>query len=228
MCHAVMMSSSRGTCKSAVIGFDMDGVLVDSGRSIKLSLERAVFEVTGARPVHPVDDSFIGPPLRESLERLIGPREPAVLELCINAYRRINDRLSSSMTAVFPEVQTMLASLGRSFELVVVTSKLEASARHLLSSLDLSGHFVGIHGVSSDGIKEQKVDTLRRAISEHGRLETLIGDRTHDVQAALALGVRPIGVTWGYGTRQELINAGAEHLATNPSELAKLVMSILS
>lgn len=216
------------TGKSALVGFDMDGVLVDSGLSIKLSLERAILEVTGARPVLPIDDSFIGPPLRGSLERLLGSREPSVLESCINAYRRINDGLAGSMTSVFPEVQTMLASLGRSFELVVVTSKLEGSARHLLAGLGLSHHFVGIHGPPSDDIAERKVDTLQRAISEHGRIAVLIGDRAHDVQAALALGVRPIGVTWGYGTRQELINAGAEHLVANPAELAHLITSSLS
>lgn len=47
----------------------------------------------------------------------------------------------------------------------------------------------------------------------------MIGDRSFDMCGALANGVRPIGVLWGYGSREELVSAGADALCTEPQEL---------
>ncbi len=51
----------------------------------------------------------------------------------------------------------------------------------------------------------------------------MIGDRYHDVVGALNNGFRAIGATWGYGTEDELLGAGADCLAATPGELPGLV-----
>jgi phosphoglycolate phosphatase len=51
----------------------------------------------------------------------------------------------------------------------------------------------------------------------------MIGDRFHDIVGARNNGFRAIGVTWGYGTADELLDAGADCLAATPSELPGLV-----
>jgi phosphoglycolate phosphatase len=51
----------------------------------------------------------------------------------------------------------------------------------------------------------------------------MIGDRHHDIVGALNNGFRAIGVTWGYGTADELRGAGAECLAARPAELPGLL-----
>ena len=51
----------------------------------------------------------------------------------------------------------------------------------------------------------------------------MIGDRHHDIVGALNNGFRAIGVTWGYGTTEELRGAGADCLAARPAELPGLL-----
>lgn len=51
----------------------------------------------------------------------------------------------------------------------------------------------------------------------------MVGDRYHDVVGALNNGFRAIGVTWGYGTEDELLGAGAHRLAAVPEQLPGLV-----
>ncbi|MFW6092439.1 MAG: HAD hydrolase-like protein [Pseudomonadota bacterium] len=50
----------------------------------------------------------------------------------------------------------------------------------------------------------------------------MIGDRALDVRAGNANGLGTVGVLWGYGSEQELIEAGAERLLTAPAQLAGL------
>jgi len=52
----------------------------------------------------------------------------------------------------------------------------------------------------------------------------MIGDRRFDIEAAIANGIPSIGVTWGFGTRDELESAGATLVVDQPSELAKAVL----
>ena len=61
------------------------------------------------------------------------------------------------------------------------------------------------------------VESLARAST------VMIGDRAHDVVGARANGVRPIGVLWGYGTKEELANAGAAALCETPSQIAAVL-----
>ena len=50
----------------------------------------------------------------------------------------------------------------------------------------------------------------------------MVGDRMHDIIGAQANSLRSIGVLWGYGSRTELEQAGADALARHPSELPRL------
>ena len=49
----------------------------------------------------------------------------------------------------------------------------------------------------------------------------MIGDREQDIKGAIANGVRPIGVLWGYGSLDELTKAGASVLCETPESLAR-------
>jgi phosphoglycolate phosphatase len=53
----------------------------------------------------------------------------------------------------------------------------------------------------------------------------MIGDRSYDVAGAKANGMDAVGVTYGYGSREELITAGARHLCASPRAILELVHS---
>jgi phosphoglycolate phosphatase len=49
----------------------------------------------------------------------------------------------------------------------------------------------------------------------------------YDITAAHAVGMRSLGVLWGYGTRDELKTAGADQLVDSPADLAGTVLSMV-
>ena len=52
----------------------------------------------------------------------------------------------------------------------------------------------------------------------------MIGDRRHDLLGAIANHMRPIGVAWGYGSLEELQDAGAMAIAKKPGDLPGLLV----
>ena len=51
----------------------------------------------------------------------------------------------------------------------------------------------------------------------------MVGDREHDVQGAKENGLEVIGVLYGYGSREELAEAGSDYLVESPKDLGKLL-----
>lgn len=56
----------------------------------------------------------------------------------------------------------------------------------------------------------------------------MVGDRSSDVRSGLALGLRTIGVGWGYGSGEELREAGPDLVLERPEELPNAIRSLLS
>ena len=50
----------------------------------------------------------------------------------------------------------------------------------------------------------------------------MVGDRHHDVHGAKKSGIPVIGVTYGYGSREELTEAGADHIVDTVEDLTKI------
>jgi phosphoglycolate phosphatase len=65
-----------------------------------------------------------------------------------------------------------------------------------------------------------------RALSPSHSL--MVGDRRHDISGAHAVGMRGLGVLWGYGSRDELEAAGADQLVDSPADLARTVLSMVN
>ncbi len=53
----------------------------------------------------------------------------------------------------------------------------------------------------------------------------MIGDRRHDVSGAARFGIDCVGVLYGYGSREELLSAGAKYLAETPADVARLILN---
>jgi phosphoglycolate phosphatase len=53
----------------------------------------------------------------------------------------------------------------------------------------------------------------------------MIGDRRHDIEAAKANGVRSIGVSYGYGKKEELRVACADQIVDSVDALHQLLLA---
>jgi phosphoglycolate phosphatase len=125
---------------------------------------------------------------------------------------------------VYPGITALLASIR--IRIGVVTSKPKATAVPILESLGLASLFELIEGPSLT-TPEPKSATLTRALSAVDlppERTVMIGDRRHDIEAGRHHGTHTVGVTWGFGTLDELQTAGADRLVDSPAALASLLI----
>jgi phosphoglycolate phosphatase len=208
---------------------DLDGTLLDPKPGILGSIQYAL-RCLGA-PVPPINDLAwaIGPPLRTTFPRLLGGADRT--EEAVALYRE-NYRNGAMYDAVVytgvPQALETLSATG--CRLIVATAKPHLFARPILEHFDLARHFAAIHGPELDGTNDSKAELISHVVVRH-RLDTtaaiMIGDREHDVNAATRNGIRTVGVTWGYGSTDELTAAGAAVLCTSPQELAQTALDLL-
>ncbi len=216
----------------AVVFFDLDGVLVDSRRGITDCMNRVLFE-RGLVTYDPHDlERVIGPPSQESFATLLAERggDLAWVPSCVARYRELYATAAlDGGTELQPGIVALLDALSKRFVLAVATSKPLRFAEPILASLGIRDAFRSVTGPTPETDGETKSETLRRAIDATGDVDLqqswMIGDRHHDVRAAIDNRVAPIGVTWGFGSERELRDAGATRIARSTSELLHSLLS---
>ena len=110
-------------------------------------------------------------------------------------------------------------------KLFVATSKPHVQARRIIDHFGMGQFFETVYGCELDGTRSNKSELLEYAISENpgAVARTMIGDRKHDLLGAVANDMRPIGVSYGYGSIEELRSAGAIKIANAPEDLAEVI-----
>ena len=106
------------------------------------------------------------------------------------------------------------------------------SLRRILEHLKLTNYFDGIHGSVPGGELDHKPELLAHIFVKARHLSPahslMVGDRRHDISGAHAVGMRGLGVLWGYGARDELETAGADRSVKSTDDLARTVISMCS
>ena len=207
--------------------FDLDGTLVDSGPPIMAALNDALASI-GLDALPQTEASrFIGPPLYETIPEHLAAhgRDPALFDSVLDAYRRSYSARSVRDTTVYPGIYELLASLTGHARLGVVTSKPRPTALPIIETTGLLSMFEIVEGPDLQS-NETKVVTLGRAMASmntEGHATTMVGDRHHDVVAGRAHGTWTVGVTWGYGTANELDEAAPHHVVVDPADLGRVL-----
>jgi len=102
-------------------------------------------------------------------------------------------------------------------------------ATRIVDHFGLSAYFARIYGPELGDLDGTKTSLLRRALMREKlelRTAVVVGDRKEDVVAARENGVRSVGVTWGYGSREELEGAGAEEIVDSVSDLVSTLGAV--
>ena len=201
--------------------FDLDGTLADSSAGILWSF-RATLDAIGLRADEAVLRQLIGPPLGESF-RILGVEDERIDEVVV-IYRDFYAERGVHESQLYEGVATTLANLSeQGAHLGVATAKRVDFARQMLTSLGVAELFDEISGASIDLRMTSKFDIMSTVMDKWtlgNRLDVwMVGDRNYDIVAARAHEVRAVGVLWGFGSADELRNAGAHWLVAHPFEL---------
>ena len=84
----------------------------------------------------------------------------------------------------------------------------------------------GVYGCDVGKSKTELVEELLEVEGLSKSETVMIGDRSCDIEAGKINGVRTIGVLWGYGSRQELEEAGADSIVSTVKKLREVIMPI--
>ena len=207
------------------IFFDLDGTLTDPKPGITRSIQYALQRLD--HPTIPTEDELtwcIGPPLRTSFVRLLGDH---TADCAVALYRERFSDVGLYENRVYDGIGEVLTTLRASgHRLFVATSKAHVFADRIIDHFDLRDHFEHVFGAELDGTRVEKSDLLEYALKQAcvDPAETLmIGDRSHDMVGAKNNGMRRIGVLYGYGSRDELLEAGAQQVCATPDAIIRCI-----
>jgi phosphoglycolate phosphatase len=205
--------------------FDLDGTLTDNFEGIANCIRYALTHLDAPHPDADALRACVGPPLRETLPRLLGRDDAATTERAIALYRERYSELGWRENAVYAGVPDMLAAATlASPRVFLCTTKPQVFAERIVAHFGLARFLAGVYGTSLDGGLDDKADLLAHLLAREnleGRHCLMIGDRRHDIRAARRNGARTMGVLWGYGSRSELEEAGAETLLAAPADFSR-------
>jgi len=206
--------------------FDLDGTLTDPKVGITKSVQYAL-EFYGVT----VDDldslcSFIGPPLSESFCKFYGFDEKTAAE-AVEKYREYFSVTGIFENSVYLGVDAMLAEVCASgTKAVLATSKPAVYAKRILEHFGLDKYFTFVSGSELDGRRVKKAEVIQYAMDNCGIADVcfavMVGDREHDIIGAKAVGMKSVGVLYGYGDYGELNSAGADFVAADIHELREI------
>jgi phosphoglycolate phosphatase len=207
--------------------FDLNGTLIDSRPGILAGIRHALAQLGHELPNKFSLDWAIGPPLEEVMARLLEPFGDNRIGQAVSHYHDHYGGVGLFFARPYVGISRLLGGMRNAGQsLFVGTCKLAPLATTVLEHFCLAEHFAGIYGAELDGRFASHTDLIRHILNERRldpRETVVVGDREHDVISARANGVEVISVTYGYGTVEELLAAGADVLCKTPSFLRELV-----
>ncbi|MBP5379648.1 MAG: HAD hydrolase-like protein [Ruminococcus sp.] len=206
--------------------FDLDGTLTDSTEGIikclEYALERMGYEV-------PEDtNKFLGPPLYRSFADFCGMNEEQVNE-AVRIFRERYSDVGLFENRVYDGIPEMLQRLRDGGKrIMVATSKPEVYAVRIFDRFGLSQFFEIVGGANINGTRNDKDEVIEYVLDKAGISDRssvlMIGDRRQDVLGAHKTGLKCMGILWGFGSIEELTEAGADFIAETPEKAADMLL----
>ena len=209
--------------------FDCDGTLVDSQADICAAMD-AAFDAHGlVPPERNATRRVVGLSLHEAMRRLHpdgGHDDHAALTQHYKDAFRARREAGSVIEPLYEGIAALIEELAADGWLLgVATGKSDRGLAHCLATHGLTGHFVTLQTADRHPSKPHPsmVEACLDATGADRAATAMIGDTAYDMEMAVNAGVRAFGVDWGYHDREELVDAGAEAVATSMAELRALL-----
>ena len=209
--------------------FDLDGTLTDSREGIIngfiYGLKSIGIEENDRKSI----EKYIGPPLDESFRNGYNLDEEKV-QRAVNKYREYYSVEGLYLNKIYEGMKELIIDLyNNGKNVILATAKPIEFSKRILEQNDIKQYFYFLSGYMIDGTRTTKSEIIKYALDniEDLNLEesVMVGDRHYDIEGAKANNLQTIGVTYGFGTEQELKDAGATYIAHNMDELRKIIFN---
>lgn len=197
--------------KQKHILFDLDGTIVRSAPGITKGVQKSLeqFEIY-EEPENL--KKFVGPPMVESYTQFYGFTIEQY-EQALEVFHKYYKTVGIFECELYNGIENMLAVLSKEYRLYIATSKPETEARKVIAHFGLDKYFTFVGGADGDfntkrATKAAVIEYVLESNDIKDRdLAIMVGDKSHDIVGASNTGLRSIGVTYGYGSLDELSNA---------------------
>ena len=211
------------------IFFDLDGTLTDPALGITESIQFALSKLGESVPA--VDELLwcIGPPLLESFRKMLD-QDSGKAEIALSLYREhynAKGKFNNKIYAGIPETLQVLIKQG--LKLFIATSKPHIFAKDILAHFNLLHLFKVVYGSEFDGALTDKGELIAYILEKEeisAKNTLMVGDRCYDILGAKKHGVCSVGVTYGYGTIEELIGSKADYIIDLPEKILDVVRDL--
>ena len=209
-----------------VVLFDLDGTLSDPKigitKSVQHALQKAGVMVNDLDELEP----FIGPPLQVSFQEIYG-FDDMQIDQAINDYRERFTERGMFENKLYENIPALLTNLKQQgYILAIATSKPTVFAEQILQYFNLEHFFDFVAGSNLDGTRSAKGEVITFAREHFNEVNIdqfmMIGDRKYDIVGAYENQMDSIGVTYGYGSLDELTEAKATYIVNSVTELQEL------
>lgn len=211
--------------------FDLDGTLTDPKMGITKCVQYALASFGIEEPDLDKLEPFIGPPLKDSFKQFYGFDDEKA-EAAVAKYRERFQDTGIFENEIYRGVPEMLKKLRmRGLHLAVASSKPTVFVEKILEHFKIRSYFEVVVGSELDGTRSQKAEVVREALRRlfHGGTVQrhkvfMVGDRKFDVEGAREAGVESVGVSFGYGSMEELMEAHADYIVRSVEELRRFLL----
>ena len=209
--------------------FDLDGTIMNTKSATLTSFAYALEKL--GRPAPAMKDLTwcMGPPLRECFAVLLDSLDPYLLEQAVVLFREEHARCGKFASILYPGIAKALAFLKRlGYIMFIVTTQPTLAAHEIIHHFGLIDYFNRIYGSEFDGRRSDKRDLIRYVLDQEllsPDKTMMFGDRKYDIVGAKYNNICAGGITYGYGSIEELTLAGADYLFDHPYEIARFLAS---
>lgn len=208
--------------------FDLDGTLIDSIHDIADSNNKMLLQ--NGLNTHPLESyiKWIGNGARLLIERSVPEiKDPKVIEKLLEEYLLIYQNNCLIKTKLYAGMDIFLNGLtDRKIPISILTNKPHIETLRITNSLLNKWNFEFILG-QREGYPKKPDPKIALEIADKLNIAPkdflFIGDSSTDIRTAIAAGMKPIGVNWGYGTYESMKEAGGKTFHNNPQDLLELL-----
>lgn len=209
--------------------FDLDGTLTDPKEGITKCIQYALKQL--GRPPRSESElnNFIGPPIHLRFQELLDSDDNDLINKTINFYRERYSEVGFLENVIYPGIPELLSFLHEnSYKLYVVTIKPRIYAEKIVKHFSLSQWLSHVYGPNLDEYPENKTNLIKTLLNDFALVpeeSVVVGDRKEDIIAGRLNGTITIGVTYGYGGIDEIVDSGPDYICNSPYEIQQAILN---
>jgi len=209
-----------------IVIFDFDGTIAETGRGITNCVKYALEKLGRDVPEMSTLKKFVGPPLFESFQKYCG-LTPEDAEKAVALYRERYSVTGLFEADIYPGITPMLKALKANGAWVAVASgKPTQFLRRIIEHFGLTECFDGVAGPDFGNHSSDKTAQVRSVLPENADLSKacMVGDRCFDIDAGKNVGMHTVAVEYGYGSRAEFEQSGADTIVPDVAGLTEVLL----